>query len=245
MWPERRPGRGSGASPRKRSRRAGVDDLRVAELGAGGDLGHVAHEARVAAGGEVAVAQDRDPVLDRPALGAPLRQAAVEDRDVGLAEEAEGPPDPGRAEDAVGVVDHHPVAVADAHGAHAADELLHRRGHVRQARLGVGDLVDVEEARAGDMRRRELGAGVAPRRRHVPARVEDAQVRRAEMRGQPVGRDQKLWIAARHALLPCACAGPRHSGERRRGQGQGAAPHPFPRQGTSRRSAQRIRSSIA
>ena len=41
-----------------------------------------------------------------------------------------------------------------------------------------------------------LGARVAAGVGHVPAGVEDAQVRRAEVRGQPVGRDQKLRIVA-------------------------------------------------
>ena len=41
----------------------------------------------------------------------------------------------------------------------------------------VGDLVDVEEARAGDVRGDEIrAAGIAPVGRHEPAAVDDRQV---------------------------------------------------------------------
>ena len=93
---------------------------------------------------------------------------------------------------------------------------------MRQARLVVGDLVDVEEAGAGDVRGLVLGAGVAAGGRQVPAGVEDAQVRGAQVRGQPVGRDQELRVArVSIGRSPWgSCAGSPHSREQA-GRGKG------------------------
>ena len=66
------------------------------------------------------------PDLDRPALGAPLPEAAVEHGDAVVAEGAEGPPHARRAHHAARVVDDHEVAVADAERADRLREL--RRG---------------------------------------------------------------------------------------------------------------------
>ena len=181
-----------------------------------------------AAGGEVAVAQHRLAGLERAALGAPLRQAAVEHRDVGLAEEPERPPDPRRAEHADAVVDDDAVAVADAHRPHPGDELLHRRRHVRQARLLVGDLVDVEEARAGDMRRLELGAGVAARR---PACTSSRRgcAGRARSRCAASQSVETRSCGSLEFIGGPRVGGPPDNGERRRGKCGGRNAPPAPR----------------
>ena len=79
---------------------------------------------------DMAVAQHRGHILDRAALGLPLGKAAIQHRDVRLAHQAERPPHPRGREEPRPVVDDDLMTVADAHRAHAADELLGRRGHV-------------------------------------------------------------------------------------------------------------------
>ena len=114
MWPERRPGRGSGASPRNRSA------ARASTIWASPSFAvaatWVTSRTRPASRRAVKWRSRRmgDAVLDRAALGPPLGQAAVEDGDVGLAEEPERPPDARGAEHADAVVDDDAVAVADA-----------------------------------------------------------------------------------------------------------------------------------
>jgi len=183
-------------------RRAGVHDLLAAQLHHRRDLRHVAHQACVAVRGEVAVARDGRDVLQRAALGAPFRQAAVEHGHVGMAEHPEHPPHPRGGEQPRAVIDHHAMPVADPHPPHPADEFLDRRQHVRQRRLGVGDLVDVEELRAGDVRPGIFRLRVAACVGHVPRGVEHPHVGRAQMIGQPAGGDQKLRVFAVHGVSP-------------------------------------------
>ena len=114
--------------------------------------------------------------LERPPLGLPLGEAAVEHGDRIVAERAERPPHPRRAHDATRVIDDDAVVGTDAERADRGRERLRRRQHVRQRGRAVGDHVDVEERGAGDVRRDELGAGVAPGLRHVPRAVEDFQI---------------------------------------------------------------------
>ena len=132
----------------------------------------------------------RRHVGQRAALGPPLRQAAVQHRDVVVAHEAEQPPHPGRGDEAVVVVDDDPAAVAEAQLAHPRAELGRRRHHVRVQVLGLADLVEVEEHGARDVRRLVLGPGVALGRRQEPGGVHHPHVGRVQMRLQPVGADQ-------------------------------------------------------
>ena len=64
------------------------------------------------------------------------------------------------------------------------------RQHMRQVGLGVGDRVDVEKHRAGNMAGKIFRAGVAPGRRHMPGGVEDDEIGRVEMVGEPLRRDE-------------------------------------------------------
>lgn len=187
-----------GLLAREPPRRAGVGDLPVAQLGGGRDLGDVAHQMRLALDGDVAVAHHRRHVLGLAPLGQPFGQAAVQNRDVGLAHQPEQPPDAGGREQPRGIVDHHVMAVAHAHGAQPRDELLGRRGHVRQRRAAVGDLVDVEEAGGGDVGGGVFGPRVAAGGRHVPGGVEHPQVGVAQMGGEPVGGDERPGVVGRH-----------------------------------------------
>ena len=64
-----------------------------------------------------------------------------------------------------------------------------RRQHVRQARLLVRHVVDVEEQGAGDVFRQIFGLGVEARRRQMPATVQHEQVGARPMIGEPIGPD--------------------------------------------------------
>ena len=113
MWPLFRPGRGSGASPRKRS--AG----RASTTCADPRLERLAHF--VERGDEALVEPRREePGLwmriaefERPALLDPFREAAFEDADLVDAISAQRPPDPRRRVQAEDVVDDEAHAVAE------------------------------------------------------------------------------------------------------------------------------------
>ncbi len=92
------------------------------------------------------------------------------------------------------IVDHDLHAVANAEFPDGAGK-GHRIGqHMRQAGAFVGDGVDVEENRAGNVARQIFGAAVALGGRQMPGGVHDRQPRRAEMVGQPLAwkRDIRL-----------------------------------------------------
>jgi hypothetical protein len=95
------------------------------------------------------------------ALGPPSWQTPRKDFYVPRAEDPQGPPDAGSPLQIGGVVDDEAHTVAKA-------ELLHRLGkagrvwqHMRQIRRMVGDRIDVEEDRAGDMPFEILRLGAA------------------------------------------------------------------------------------
>jgi hypothetical protein len=94
------------------------------------------------------------------------------------------------------------MAVAHAHRAHPADELFGRGRHVGQRRAVVRHLVDVEEARAGDVAGSIFGLCVAPHLRQIPRRIEDAQIRILQMGLKPGGRDKRARIVLGHRLSP-------------------------------------------
>ena len=190
MWPPRRPARGSGASPRKRlAARASTICSRLLSISA-----FTSSTERTSVLSSRAVKwRSRGGVgssVTGPALGHPFRQAAVEHRHVLVAHGAEHPPHAAGAGHRRGVVDHDLVAVAQPELAHARGELLRRGQHVRQRARGVGDLVDVEEHRAGNVLVGELRLGIALLRRQVERAVDEADVRRVEVGRQPVGADQ-------------------------------------------------------
>ena len=74
----------------------------------------------------------------------------------------------------------------------AVAELVGARQHVRRGVRTVADLVDVEEARAGDVGGQIFVAAAAAGRRHVPAGIDDDEVGVAEMLREPFGRDERV-----------------------------------------------------
>ena len=129
--------------------------------------------------------------LHRMPGGDPRRQAAVENPDPLAAENAEHPPGARRGQHSVAVVDDDAVALADAERADRARERLGVGQHVRQRRRMIGDRVDVEIGRAGDMLLEKLRPAVALRRRQIPGGVENDEVARPEVRGEPVDLDER------------------------------------------------------
>ena len=143
--------------------------------------------------------------FDRAAFAQPLRQAAVENRDLLGAESAQRPPHPRGGEQAGGIVDDEAHAVAQAQRRHLVGELHLVGQHVRQAGRRVGDRVDVEEHRAGDVAEAKLLRAHASGRRQVPGPVDDSDLRLAEMGGQPIASDEILAGHEQRFLQPkCA-----------------------------------------
>ena len=203
----------TGAQPRARlglgadktAVRARVEHLLAAAREVCAHLLEIAHEAPAKTGRVAAPPGRGQARLDGPTLGAPLREAPVENGDPPMAEGAERPPDARRADDATRVVDDDAIGVRDPQPADALRELPRAREHVRQGRAQVGDLVDVEEHGAGDVRLDELLEGLAPKPSHVPRAVDDAQVAAAAIRDEPPGRDERRELhRSRLRLRPSA-----------------------------------------
>src|ERR1700746_2675333 len=85
-------GAACGSSPLEPARSTGIDDLLAAGRQVPDQRALVADEGRVKTRRETALRRRRKGGADRPPLGAPLGQTAVEDRDVGVPEEAQHPP---------------------------------------------------------------------------------------------------------------------------------------------------------
>ena len=128
--------------------------------------------------------------FQRPALGDPLLQPAVEDRDVAGTEVAQHEPAACRRAQGRVVIDDDAVAAADSDLFHCPSELSGTRQHVGCRIGGVADRIDVEEDRAGNMRLQIVFAAASVRRRHVQAAVDHGQVRFVEMFREPLGRDE-------------------------------------------------------
>ncbi len=151
IWPERNPGRGSAAVPANRAaaRASRICGEPVALacctlLGAGNGGAIEFH-------GEGPGHAPHRTLFEGALLGPPSGQTASKDFYVPRAEHTQGPPDAGAPLQVGGVVDDEPHFVAEA-------ELFHRLGkggrawqHMRQIRRMIGDRIDVEEDRAGDM----------------------------------------------------------------------------------------------
>ena len=177
MWPLRMPARGSGTAPVKRpaARASSTSSRRVCDIAE-----HVADAAQ--ARRPVIGTKGRGPGaarvagLDRPALPHPFRQAAIQHGRLVVAEQAHQPPAARGRSQTLLVVEHDARVVADAQGAEQLGEPPRRGNHVRQVRIGVGDLIDVEIAGAGNVRGAE-GVRLVPGSfgRYLVA-VEDDQV---------------------------------------------------------------------
>jgi hypothetical protein len=166
---------------------ARVDDLRGLAADQPLHVRHVAHQLGVEPGRKMALATAaRLAVPQRTSLGLPFLEAAVQHADVLMAHGAEHPPHARGRVEAFAVVGHDLHAVADAHLLHAAGEQLRGGEHVRQGRGLVGDIVDVEEERARDV----LGEVF----------VEDDEIRRVQMRCQPLRLDQPPACVVSHCV---------------------------------------------
>ena len=186
MWPLFRPGRGSGASPRKRS--AGRASTTCAEPVASASRTSSSEATKLSSsrGVKSAAASGalRRVSSGRPSLR-PFRQAAFEDADLLDAIGAQRPPDARRGEQAERVVDDEAHAVAETERAHLLRQRLGLRQHVRQALVE-----DRRSCRCRRTPRPEYGpAGTRQRpSRPVGGRCHDAsitpEVRVAEFGGE-------------------------------------------------------------
>ncbi len=145
---------------------------------------HIRLEARGARRGRAA--------LGRMAFGKPLLNATIEDRYVVGAVKAEHEPAAGGRPQRRIIVDDNAVVPADPGLLHSLGELGGAWQHVRDGTGLVAERVDVEEPGAGDTRSLIFGAAVAPTAHHMPARVDDDEVRLAEMMSEPIGRNQRI-----------------------------------------------------
>ena len=206
MRPERRPWRGSGAVPSKRA--AARASTICAALLAIRPLTSPTSRTSSALSMAVKWRSPRRrglPVLEGTAFRLPFLEAAVQDAHLLVAHGAEHPPHARRRVEALAVVGDDVHAVADAHLLHAAGELLRRRQHVRQGRLVVGDVVDVEEQRARNVLGQVFGLGVALGGRQVHRAVEDDEARGVEVGGQPLRLHQPSVSAIGHAFQLPGC----------------------------------------
>jgi hypothetical protein len=125
--------------------------------------------------------------LGLAALGLPGGQAAIEDIDIARAEDTERPPDARRRIQPAAVIDDDGVFLRNTEIAGSRAELVRPRQHVGQLGRMIGDRIDVEEHRAGNMSGNVLRPGVAVLRRQVVGPVDDGDVRLAERAGKPFG----------------------------------------------------------
>ena len=133
----------------------------------------------------------RFALFERSPFRFPSGKAAREDRRMFGAEDGERPPKARRGENADAVIDDGPHPVAKSKPAHLGGEDLGFGQHMRQAAGTIGDGVDIEELRAGNMPRKKFSVRVAAGRRHMPRGVEDDEVGVEEMFGKPVGGNEK------------------------------------------------------
>ena len=151
------------------------------------------HPGGVEAGVEDAGRAGDQPGLAGAALGAPLRSAAGKDAHVLRAHGFEGPPDARRRKQAYLVIDHDGHVLGNAQRAHHMGEIIGRGQHMGQIGRGIGDAVDIEEDRAGDMAGEIFGLRVAAGTGHVPAGIDHDQIGIAQMLGQPLRGDEGVF----------------------------------------------------
>ncbi len=109
-----------------------------------------------------------------------------------MAERQEHPPRPGRGDPAAGIVGDHGVAGGNAERRDVAGKLLGIRIHMRPRIVAIGDGVDVEKHRAGNVRGEIIIGRQRQHAGHLVGRVDDFDFWVVEMGGEPVGRDQRI-----------------------------------------------------
>ncbi len=78
------------------------------------------------------------------------------------------------------------LAIANAHLADVAGKFFRPGQHVGQGAFGIGNQVDVEELGAGNAGCEELRLGIALGGGQVPRAIDDGNIGRGEMLGEPV-----------------------------------------------------------
>src|SRR5690606_28875451 len=139
--------------------RTGIQSLLTPGLEIAPHLLSIAQLSPVETSSEMPCHRDDRAVVHWAALGLPLWQAAIENGDFLMAEDAKAPPDSRGGKEAAAVIDDDPVAIAQPEAAHLAGENLRGREHVGQGAVRILDLVDVEE----DGSRNMLGLIFGPR----------------------------------------------------------------------------------
>jgi hypothetical protein len=171
--------------------RARIDELRRAARQLGPDRVEAAYQLGPETRGEPRVLLRFDrAAFDRSPLAQPFRQAAVEHRDGVVAHDAEHPPHPRRAHDAVHVVGEDRRPVAEPHGPDPRREFGRLGEHVRQGVAVVLDLVDIEEDRARNVPLGKFGARVARDSRQEISPIDDPDRGVVQALGEPLRRNQ-------------------------------------------------------
>jgi len=192
MWPELIPGRGSGVTPVKRPA-AGVQNLRVFRdhlLNLGEVFDGIVVKFGMEAGRR---AVNLSGVRGEAGLD-PGAEAAVENVDVVCSEGAEHPSGPRGGEVAYLFVEDDAHMIPNTEGRHAAREVLGCGHHVGQRGRVIGEFIDIEEDRAGNVfcdiqRMGVLRWGDANRRKRG---VKDYGAGIVKTAGQPGGGDERI-----------------------------------------------------
>lgn len=148
-------------------------------------LGDIANEGGILPAGEMAIPHDGGHIIHLAPFGDPFLQPAIQHRHIGMAENPEHPPDTGRGKQPVLIIDHDTMTITDPHRPHTGDEFLHRRQHMRQRGGSVGDFINIEEPRLGDMGGIIIRTRITALTGQPPCRVNHPDIRRREVIRQP------------------------------------------------------------
>ena len=185
--PGAKPGARLGLASGKASGRACIDHLRAFIVERHLHVGEHGHGAGIHLGVERFFRTLDGARFGRAAFALPGRQTAIEDIDVARAEDTERPPDARRRIQPGAVIDDDRILLRNSEIAGGRAELVRPRQHVGQLGRMIGDCIDVEEHRAGNMSGSVLRPGIAILRRQVVGPVDDGDVRLAELAGKPFG----------------------------------------------------------
>ena len=164
-------------------------------------LFNIPNQFRAEAGDEIFGLNRDNSRIDRSAFLLPAGQATIQHRHPVMAENAEGPPDPGRGHEKITVIRDDERVIADAQFADRFGKIFRARQHVRKRGGMVGDGIYVEELRARNVNLIIFCFGVAVLGRHKEAAVKHDQIFIAEPGGQPVSIDQRVKVFACHGFL--------------------------------------------
>ena len=114
----------------------------------------------------------RCPGADGPTFVEPFRQTAIEHRGGVVPKETHQPPSARRRRQALLIVEHYARLIVDAKRSKKLREAPWSGHHMRQLSIRIGDLVDIEIPRAGDVSADELGRSIFRLVRQVFRRVE-------------------------------------------------------------------------